>query len=191
MIKIGYYMTIITLYKQGESQRKIAKLVGHNRKTVRRIIKRYERDGITEAPRSRKESVLEGYKGQIIGLMEKDISGVRIHEELRKEGLEISYASVARYIESIKGKNNICIRFNTEAGEEAQVDFGYVGLLPKKDGKKGKAWVFNMRLSYSRLDYYEIVNDQKVETFLMCHINAFRYSQIEIKELQENCIKIF
>jgi len=31
-----------------------------------------------------------------------------------------------------------------------------------------------MRLSYSRLDYYEIVNDQRVEIFLMCHINAFR-----------------
>ena len=34
-------MTIITLYKQGESQRKIARLVGHDRKTVRRIIKLY------------------------------------------------------------------------------------------------------------------------------------------------------
>ncbi|WHA04436.1 helix-turn-helix domain-containing protein [Candidatus Bandiella numerosa] len=48
MIEIGYYMTIITLYKQGESQRKIAKLVGHDRKTVRKIIKRYKEEGITE-----------------------------------------------------------------------------------------------------------------------------------------------
>lgn len=174
MIEIGYYMTIITLYKQGESQRKIARLVGHDRKTVRKIIKRYKEEGITESTKNSKISALEGYKDLIIGLMEKEMSGVRIHEELRKEGLEISYPSVARYVESIKGKNNVCVRFHTEAGEEAQVDFGYVGLLPKKDGKKGKAWVFNMRLSYSRLDYYEIVNDQSVETFLMCHINAFR-----------------
>jgi len=41
MIEIGYYMTIITLYKQGESQRKIAKLVGHDRT----IIKRYKEEG--------------------------------------------------------------------------------------------------------------------------------------------------
>ena len=61
------------------------------------------------------------------------------------------------------------MRFHTKAGEEAQVDFGYVGLLPNNDGKKAKAWVFNMRLSYSRLDYYEIVYDQKVSTFLRCH----------------------
>jgi hypothetical protein len=32
-----------------------------------------------------------------------------------------------------------------------------------------------MRLSYSRLDYYEVVYDQRVETFIQCHINAFNY----------------
>jgi len=32
-----------------------------------------------------------------------------------------------------------------------------------------------MRLSYSRLDYYEKVFDQKVETFIQCHINAFNF----------------
>ena len=40
-----------------------------------------------------------------------------------------------------------------------------------------KTWVFNTRLSYSRLDYYEIVYDQKVETFIQCHINTFYYFQ--------------
>jgi len=32
-----------------------------------------------------------------------------------------------------------------------------------------------MRLSYSRLDYYEKVYNQRVETFIQCHINAFNY----------------
>jgi len=32
-----------------------------------------------------------------------------------------------------------------------------------------------MRLSYSRLDYYEKVYDQKVETFTYCHIHAFEF----------------
>ena len=35
--------------------------------------------------------------------------------------------------------------------------------------------LFNMRLSYSRLDYYEKVYNQTVETFIQCHINAFEY----------------
>jgi transposase len=58
--------------------------------------------------------------------------------------------------------------------EEAQVDFGYAGYTLYQ-GKKRKTWVFNMRLSYSRLDYYEVVYDQRVETFIQCHINAFNY----------------
>ena len=83
MIEIGYFMTIITLYKQGESQRKIARLVGHDRKTVRRIIKLYKEKGVIEPIRKQKESSLDGYKELIIELMEKDISGVRIADKRR------------------------------------------------------------------------------------------------------------
>ena len=43
------------------------------------------------------------------------------------------------------------------------------------EGKRKKAWVLNMRLSYSRLDYYEVVFDQSVKTFIAVHINAFKY----------------
>lgn len=32
-----------------------------------------------------------------------------------------------------------------------------------------------MRLCFSRLDYYEIMFDQTVATFIKCHINAFEY----------------
>ena len=66
MIEIGYFMTIITLYKQGESQRKIAKLVGHDRKTVRRIIKLYKEKGVIEPIKKQKESTLDEYKELII-----------------------------------------------------------------------------------------------------------------------------
>lgn len=33
----------------------------------------------------------------------------------------------------------------------------------------------HMRLSYSRLDYYEVVFDQSCKTWIQCHINAFHY----------------
>lgn len=63
---------------------------------------------------------------------------------------------------------------HTLPGEEAQVDFGYLGYT-LYEGRKRKTWVFNMRLSYSRLDYYERVYDQRVETFIQCHIHALYY----------------
>ena len=49
MIRINMYTTIITLYKQGNSQRKIAKLTRIDRKTVRKIVNRYVKSG-TESP---------------------------------------------------------------------------------------------------------------------------------------------
>jgi hypothetical protein len=69
----------------------------------------------------------------------------------------------------------VCVRFHTAPGQEGQVDFGYVGLQFNQQGQRKKAWVFNMRLCYSRLDYYEVVFDQTVKTFIQAHMNAFRY----------------
>ena len=46
MIKIAMYTTIITLYKQKVSQRQIAKLAKVDRKTIGKIIKRYEQEGV-------------------------------------------------------------------------------------------------------------------------------------------------
>ena len=103
------------------------------------------------------------------------MSVLRIWEELKSQGCEASYPLMCQYVRNRKLKSTTCIRFHTKAGEEAQVDFGYIGMRHDKDGKLRRAYIFNMRLSYSRLDYYEIVFDQKVETWLRCHINAFNY----------------
>lgn len=98
-----------------------------------------------------------------------------MHEELLRQGIKVGYTAVKDIVAKIKRNNNILVRIHTDPGEESQVDFGYVGYTPDDHGKRRKTWVFNMRLSYSRLDYYEKVYDQKVETFILCHIHAFRY----------------
>ena len=79
------------------------------------------------------------------------------------------------YLSGIRKRDEIFVRIHTSPGEEAQVDFGYVGLTPDNNGKKRKTWVFNMRMSYSRLDYYQKAYDQRVETFIECHEKAFAY----------------
>jgi len=98
-----------------------------------------------------------------------------MQEELLHQGVKVGYTTVKDYVAKTKRKSNIFIRIHTEPGDEAQVDFGYVGYTLDNHGKRRKTWVFNMRLSYSRLDYYEKVYDQKVETFILCHIHAFNY----------------
>ena len=174
MIGAAMYTTIKTLWGRHKNKSMIARLTGHDWKTVAKVIKTIEEGGgyPNKKPHPR---LLDIYREQIIKWMEEGLTAVRMHEKLQGMGVKIGYSTVKDYVADIKRRENIFIRVHTLPGEEAQVDFGYVGLTPGSSGKRRKTWVFNMRLSYSRLDYYEKVYDQRVETFIQCHINAFKY----------------
>jgi len=166
------YTTIKTLWEKTKNKTEIARLTGHDWKTVAKVIKNIEA-GIEIPQYKPRSSLIDSYREKVLKLLEKDLNGVRIHEELTRDGFKGSYPTVKRYINKLKRSQNIFIRIHTEPGEEAQVDFGYLGITKDDSGKSRKTWVFNMRLSYSRFDYYCKVYDQKVETFIACHINAF------------------
>lgn len=168
------YTTIKTLWEKTKNKTEIARLTGHDWKTVAKVIKSIKA-GI-EIPQYRpRQSLLDDYRQDVLELLEKELSAVRIHEELVRGGFKGSYTTVKKYVSKLKRKDNIFIRIHTEPGEEAQVDFGYLGMSRDDSGKNKKTWIFNMRLSYSRLDYYEKVYDQKVETFTAAHIHAFEF----------------
>ncbi len=169
------YTTILTLYKQGVSQRKIAQITNVHRKTVKKLISKYRDQGIESPVAYKRASKVLLWHEQIVLLMSNNLSTVRIFEKLKDQGFEGSYGSISRYIRQHNIKNNSCIRFHTAPGEEAQVDFGDIGKRYDQNGKLRKAYVFNMRLSYSRLDYYEVVFDQKIDSWISCHINAFNF----------------
>ena len=166
------YTTIKTLWGRTRNKTEIARLTGHDWKTVAKVIKNIEA-GIEIPQYKPRGSLIDDYRQKVLALLEKDLNGVRIYQELMRNGFKGSYPTVKRYINNLKRGQNIFVRINTEPGEEAQVDFGYIGITKDDAGKNRKTWVFNMRLSYSRLDYYERVYDQKVETFITAHIHAF------------------
>ncbi len=91
-----------------------------------------------------------------------------------------SYSAVKRFARRIKREHGalpeeVVIPINTAPGQEAQVDFGYAGRLydPAK-GVMRRAWVFVMLLCHSRLMFVRLVFDQKTETWLDLHEQAFR-----------------
>jgi len=174
MLGVAMYTTIKTLWKRTKNKSEIARITGHDWKTVAKVIKDIEK-GVEIPKKKPKTTIIDNFKQTVLKLMEKDLSAVRIHEELARDGFGGSYSTVKKYMQEIKRKDNIFVRIHTEPGEEAQVDFGYLGITKDDAGKNRKTWVFNMRLSYSRLDYYCKVYDQKVETFIACHINAFEF----------------
>lgn len=108
--------------------------------------------------------------------MNKQLSVVRIYEDLQKLfGVECSYSTTRDYVAKLRKAAPHAYRvFRSLPGEEAQVDFDYIGTL-NVGGKPHKAWIFVMSLSYSRYMYAEITLDQTVRTFILCHINAFRF----------------
>jgi transposase len=69
---------------------------------------------------------------------------------------------------------DVVIPVETHAGEIGQVDFGYVGkLYDPAAGQLRKAWVFVMVLGHSRRMVVRLCFDQKLETWLRCHAEAF------------------
>ena len=64
------------------------------------------------------------------------------------------------------------MRFETEPGYQAQVDFGEFQVV-RADGTVLKYYLFSMILGYSRRIYGEFIERCDLPTFLDCHIRAF------------------
>ncbi len=101
----------------------------------------------------------------------------RVLEILQSRGFKGSYSSFLRYLDTNKiTKDKPVVRIETNAGEIAQVDFGYIGkIYDREEERYIKAYVFVMTLGFSRDAYYEIVKNQNLEVWYNCHIHAFEH----------------
>ena len=99
---------------------------------------------------------------------------------LEHEDFEGSIGAVKRMVTRLRKDEgpraeDVVIPVTTAPGEVAQVDFGYVGRLwDRETGRMRKAYVFVMVLGYSRRMVVRVTFDQKVETWLRCHVEAFQ-----------------
>lgn len=130
---MAMYTTIRTLVEKGMNKTEIARATGHDWKTVSKFVENIK-SGKEYPQKKPHPRILDAYKEKIIELMESGLSGVRIHEELKRMGAKTGYSTVRNYLANIKKRENIFVRIQTLPGEEAQVDFGYVGLTPDNKG---------------------------------------------------------
>lgn len=160
------------MHLEGKSQRKISNLLKVSRHTVSNVLKEKERTGISTVGSS--NTSIHSYEQEILNILEsKKMSARLIHTKLQSLGVNVSYTTLTRYINSLK-KKEVYVPVVANPGEEAQVDYGYFGYF-ERNGKLVKVWVFNMVLSYSRYAYYKEVTDQSWETFVRCHMEAFEF----------------
>ncbi|MCE3238139.1 MAG: Mobile element protein [Gammaproteobacteria bacterium] len=82
------------------------------------------------------------------------------------------------------------MRFETLPGEQAQVDWGYLGEIYDREEKRTvKLYCFLMILGYSRMLYVEEFENMRFENFLKGHNHAFRYYGGYTRELLYDNLK--
>lgn len=169
---------ILSLYfNDKRSVRYIAKVVGVDRKTVGRVIKR--RSIQMELVRSLRPSILDQFKDEIKEFLIKDptMAASTMLHRLRDSGYAGGITILRDYVQELKSKasprlKEAFLRLEFAPGECAQVDWGEFG-DPFKDGIKVHCFV--MVLCYSRMTYIEFTRSERFEDFIRCHENAFNY----------------
>ena len=193
-LHMNYLRDLIYRLRQGESERRVAKDLRISRTTVRRYRELAQQQGfllpnsllpddavLSEAlgpgpqpPRT--PSTLEPYAEVVQALLAQGVEMTAMWQRLRQDhGYTGSYSSVRRFVHRLQPPEpRVVVRVHTAPGEEAQVDFGPIGMLYDARRKRLRpAFVFVATLCYSRHQYTEIVFDQKTPTWIALHRRAF------------------
>ena len=172
MYGVDMYYTVKTLLERGKSQREISRELKIHRDTVRKIKESIE-SGHVEPPPITKPRKLDAYHDEIRDRIHYQSAQLVYEWLVGEKGVEVSYPTVSRYVRQFKHEE-VYVPVHSDPGEEAQVDFGYLGRFVL-NGKLVKVWIFCMILSHSRYGYFELVLDQSVKTFIGCHLHAFEF----------------
>lgn len=122
MLNLDQFMNIRFLQKQGHSVRAIARLTGHSRNTVRKLL-RAQRAPVA-ATRAR-VSKLDAYKEHLTARWQAHgLSTVRLLPEIRAQGFTGSAQIVRRFLHELKASSRVdhhlTVRFETAPGEQKQ-----------------------------------------------------------------------
>lgn len=172
MIQSEESKVIHILYKQGYGKKAIARKLGMSVNTVRKYLKTGEEPIYSK--RAGKPLKLDPYKGYIAKRL-KDVSphwvpATVIYREIKEFGYSGKYTQLKDHMFVLKQiKPEAVIRFETDPGQQMQVDWA--------EFRRGKDRLsaFIATLGYSRASYVEFVTDEKLETLIQCHQNAFEY----------------
>lgn len=133
--------------------------------------------------RQQHRSSVERWRPQVEELVDNGAQATAIFDRLRlkHDDFKGTLSAVKRLVAKIqrdKGidPNDVAIPVETSPGKVAQVDFGSVGKLwDLQERRLRKAYVFVMVLGHSRHQFARLVFDQKVETWLALHVEAFEH----------------
>ena len=163
--------------REGMSKSAIAKRLGISRETVRKYALKPE-GYVPVITRTPNENLVDEHLPYIATMLETakankvEIPTTVIYDEIVKRG----YIGSLRWLQQVMQKYELrkrvkeedkLIRFETDAGCQMQVDW--------VEFPKDNLSAFVATLGFSRASYVEYVEDEKIETLIACHLNAFAY----------------
>jgi len=160
------------LQAQGYKQTEIANMLGVCERTVRNYLSKMP------SPRASPEraSRLDPFKKMILSQLEENpwYNGELIYERIVRMGYTGKKTILKAFIARIRQKitATAVMRFETESGHQAQVDWKEFG-KQVGDGRERKLYAFVMVLGYSRMPYVRFTTDMRQSTLLACHSLAF------------------
>lgn len=120
--------------------------------------------------------MLDSYKQVSQDLFAEDAyQATWLFERIRQFGYRGGYDTVRRYVQGIKQQQTrlACIRFETEPGRQAQMDWGeFQG--EERHGRIRRLSLFVFLLGFSRAMSAELVSQCTLEAFMDDHIRAFQ-----------------
>ena len=150
-------MDIVTMHRKGLKQRAIARKLGISRNTVKKYIDNPELAFESSKSRNRK-SRLDPFTDNIKAWIEEDseYTATWIYDRLTNLGFVGSYEIVKRRVRRLKENYHkvAYMRFETEPGYQAQVDFGEFR-VSKPNGRVEKLYLFSMILGYTPINREE------------------------------------
>jgi transposase len=179
MVQLGELMMILDLHRQGLSITAIARRTGRDPKTVRKYIARGLEPpayGPRQVGRPGKLAPYLDYLRERVAAFPQ-LTATRLTREIRERGYTGAYTAVKRFVAAIRPDNGpkpFEVRFETPAGQQAQVDFArFVTEFTDEPGVTRIIWLFSLVLGYSRHIFARFVMHQDLQTLLRCHMQAF------------------
>jgi transposase len=164
-------------HRQEFSYREISQKVGCDRRTVKKYAENPELIGKPREVAAR-PSKLDEFKAQIESWLVDDpkYKASRILDKMRKLGYTGGRTIVSDFVQKLKDENRriAYVRFETEPGRQAQVDFGdYQVAMP--GGSEKKYYMFSLILGCSRGMYAEYLEKCDMVSFLDAHQRALAH----------------